>query len=131
MAAVTPLPRAPEVALGAINLGGDPIPVLDIRRRLGFRSRDYGLSGRLLIATTCRRRLALPVDDVLGVEEFAVGSVSPPQELLPGLRDVAGIVALSDGLLLIHDLEAFLFPEEEERLDEALGRTNAGASSEA
>jgi hypothetical protein len=33
---------------------------------------------------------------------------------------VAGIVALADGVLFIHDLEAFLSLEEERQLSEAL-----------
>ncbi len=48
MVAVSPLPHAPSIALGVINLHGQIIPVLDIRRRLGFPTRDYGLTAHLL-----------------------------------------------------------------------------------
>src|SRR3989304_5552038 len=36
MVAVAPLPKAPAIALGVINLHGQVIPVLDVGRRLGF-----------------------------------------------------------------------------------------------
>lgn len=125
MPAIAALPQAPPIALGAINLGGEVIPVLDLRRRLGFPPRELALAARLMVASTRRRRLALPVDEVRGVQEVAQSSVTSPGAVLPGLRHLAGIVALPDGLLYIHDLEAFLNLEEEARLDAALREAEA------
>lgn len=120
MVAVSPLPKAPAIALGVINLHGQVIPVVDIRRRFDLPPRDYGLTARLLVARTIRRLLALPVDEVLGVREVAAEAVIPPEAVLPGIGHVAGIVALADGLLFIHDLDAFLSLDEEQQLTEAL-----------
>lgn len=120
MVAVSPLPNAPAVALGAINVHGSVIPVVDIRRRFGFPPRDYGITAHLLVARTSRRTLAVPVDEVLGVKEVAAETVTAPDSVLPGIGHVSGIVALADGLLLIHDLDTFLSLDEEQRLREAL-----------
>jgi len=120
MAEVAPLPKAPAIALGVINLHGTIIPVLDIHRRFGFPPRDYGPAAHLLVARTSRRTLALPVDEVFGVREFAAEAAVPADAVLPRIGHVAGIVALADGLLFIHDLETFLSLEEEHRLSEAL-----------
>ncbi len=120
MVAVSPLPKAPAVALGVINVHGTVIPVVDIRLRFGFPPRDSDVGSHLLVARTSRRPLALPVDEVLGVSEVARGAVTAPDAVLPGIGHVAGIVALPDGLLFIHDLDVFLALDEEERLTEAL-----------
>lgn len=120
MVAVVPLPKAPPVALGVINLHGTAIPVLDIRRRFGLPPRDWGLRAHLLVARTSRRTQALPIDEALGVREVAAEAVTSPEAVLPGIGHVAGIVALSDGLLFIHDLDRFLSLEEERGLSEAL-----------
>ena len=120
MVAVSPLPQAPPIALGVINLHGQIIPVFDIRRRLGFPARGYGLTTHLLVARTSRRTCALPVDEVWGVREVAAEAVVPPDAILPHLGHVAGIVVLADGLLVIQDLEALLSLEEERRLAEVL-----------
>lgn len=120
LAAVSPLPKAPAITIGVINVHGAVLPVLDIRRRFGFPPRDYGVTGQLLVARTSRRTLAVPVDEVVGVQEVAVDSVIAPDAILPGIGHVAGIVALADGLLLIHDLEAFLSLDEERDLTAAL-----------
>ena len=63
--AVSPLPKAPAIALGVINLHGEIIPMLDVRRRFGFPPRDYGASAHLVIARTARRTVAL-YEEVLG-----------------------------------------------------------------
>ncbi len=120
MVAVSPLPKAPAITLGVINVHGTVVPVVDIRRRFGFPPRDFDVSSHLLVARTRRRSLALPVDQVLGVNEVGPGAVTSPDAVLPGIGHVAGIVALPDGLLFIHDPDVFLALDEEERLTEAL-----------
>src|SRR6266704_2551461 len=102
MVAVSPLPQAPPMTLGVINLHGTVIPVLDLRRRFGFPPHEYGLAAHLLLARTTRRTLALPVDVVLGVKEVAVLAVTSPDAVVSGRAPVVGIVALADGLLFIH-----------------------------
>lgn len=116
MVAISPLPGCPEVVLGAINIHGDVIPVLDVRRRLGLPDGEYGPAARLLVARTARRVVALPVDDVHGVMELPSRSIDPPDAVIPGMAHVSGVVALTDGLLLIHDLDAFFSVEEEQQL---------------
>lgn len=122
MVAVSPLPGCPDAVLGAMNLHGEVVPVLDIRRRLGLDAVEYGPRARLLVARTARRLVALPVDDVLGVDEVPAEDVVPPDSVLPGIDQLSGIGALPDGLLLIHDLDNFLSVEEERQLDESIGR---------
>jgi purine-binding chemotaxis protein CheW len=124
MVAVTPLPRAPEVVLGAIDVAGAVVPVFDIRRRLGLRERDYGPDACLVLARTEDRTVAVPVDEVHGVCEVEAATVVDA-EALAGIEHVAGVVALDDGLLLIGDLDAFLTVEEEQLLRPALAEANA------
>lgn len=120
MVALSPLPKLPDVVLGVLNFHGKVIPVLDVCCRLGLPRRDYGPGSYLLVARTIRRTVSLPVDEVLGVKEVHAEAVTPPDAVLPGIAHVAGIVTLSEGLLFIHDLNAFLSLDEEERLTEAL-----------
>ena len=125
MVAVSPLPKTPAVVSGVISHRGSVVPVFDLRRRFGFPPHEFGLTDHLLLARTTRRMLALPVDEVLGVDEVPVESILAPSTLLPGVGYVTGIVALADGLLLIHNLEAFLSMDEERCLTEAIDDNEA------
>lgn len=116
MVAVSPLQEAPEVVEGVVSLRGEVVPVVDVRRRLGLPARQPGLAARLVLVRTARRALALAVDGVEGVIELDASAETP----VPGARYVAGIAALPDGLLFIHDLDAYLSLDDERRLDAAL-----------
>lgn len=117
-AEITPLPLAPEGVAGALDVGGRIVPVFDLRRRLQLAERGLKLSDQFVIAQTPRRTLALVVDAALGLVEAAPADA--PDALSPGIPTLRGILSLPDGLVLIHDLEAFLSPEEEVALDAAL-----------
>ena len=122
MVAVTPLPGAPDVVLGVVNLHGDIVPVLDVRRRLGLASREHGPESRLLVARTRIRVVALAVDDVTDVADVDPSAVAPPETVLPGIEHVSGVAAVADGLILVHDLDAFFSLDEEQQLAESLAR---------
>ncbi len=123
MVAVSPLPQAPPMTLGVINIHGTVVPVLDLRRRFGFPPHEYGLAAHVLLARTTRRTLALPVDAVLGVKEVAALAVTSPDAVVSGRAPVVGIVALADGLLFIHDLDSLLSYDEEQQLTRAIAET--------
>lgn len=120
MVAVTPLPAAPDVVRGVINLAGRVLPVIDLRRRFGLPERDFILSDQLIMAAAGERTVALWVDTATGVVEQPGQEVVPADAIVPGLEQVEGVVKLPDGLVLIHDLKRCLSLEEEEKLHQAL-----------
>ena len=120
MVEVTPLPKAPEIVLGLINLQGKIIPVLNIRKRFGLRERETSLSDQLIIAHTARRSVALAVDSVTGVVERLTGEITEAGKIVPGAEYVEGVAKLEDGLMFIHDLDRFLSLDEEQRLQDLL-----------
>lgn len=111
-AEVTPVPAAPAIVLGAIDIQGQIVPVLDLRRHLGLPARDLRLSDQFIIASTPSRMLALWVDDTQGLVECPASEMTQAQALAPELPEYQGLVRLADGLVLIHRLDAFVFPEE-------------------
>jgi purine-binding chemotaxis protein CheW len=120
MVEVTPLPKAPPIVLGVINVQGRIIPVVEMRSRFRRPARDIRPSDHLLIARTARRTVALALDAVTGIVEGSAPAVMTAEEILPGLEYVTGVMKLEDGLILIHDLETLLSLEEEQALDAAL-----------
>ena len=117
---ITPLPKAPEIILGVINVHGQVIPVVDARKRFRLPEREVDLDDQIMIARTPKRLLALPVDSVEGVVGYSEEQVVVSEKIVPGIEYVEGVLKLSDGLILIHDLDKFLSLEEEKILNGAM-----------
>lgn len=117
---VTPLPGAPEVVAGVVNVRGRPMPVFDLRKRFGFAEREIGLSDHMLIAEAAGRGVVLLADSVTGVVECAAEDITAAESIVPGLQHVQGVAKLRDGLILIHDLGRFLSLKEACVLDDAM-----------
>ena len=118
--AVQVLPQAPPLVLGVLNLRGQVVPVLDLRRRLSLPETALDPSDTFVFAQIAERRVALRVDRVLTIERL---SAVPGAEVthLPGLlAHLSGVAAVADGVVLIYDLEQFLSGSEAATLDEAL-----------
>lgn len=117
---VTPLPRAPEIVLGVINLQGRILPVFNVRGRFRLSEREIELSDHLIIARARARKVALVVDEVRGVHEGLDEETVAAAEILPGLEQVAGVAKLDGDIILLHDLDKFLSLEEERELESGL-----------
>lgn len=120
---VTPLPGAPPLVLGVIDVGGSLLPVFNLRRRFLLPEREVHPGDQFLIASTALRRIALVIDGAWGVVAFQEPEITGSTHILPGLELIQGVVRLGDGLVLIHDLEQFLSLEDALALGVALDRS--------
>jgi purine-binding chemotaxis protein CheW len=117
---ITSLPKAPDIVLGVINMHGQIVPVLDIRKRFRLPQREIQLEHQLIVASTSKRTVALLVDFVSDVIEISEEKIIAGEHILPGMEYVEGVVKTEDGMILIHDLEQFLSLQEEKALYEAM-----------
>ncbi len=127
---ISPLPKAPSIVMGLINVCGQAVPVLSVRRLLGLPEAEMGLDDQMLIARTSRRRVAILVDDAEGVAGLEDGDMTPSEELFPGIECLEGVVKLKGGIVYIYDLDKFLSLDEEAAMDRLLvlypGQPDAG-----
>lgn len=120
MVEVTPLPKAPEIVLGVINVQGEIIPVLNIRKRFQLPEQEPRLGDQLIIARTTRRAVALVANSVSEVVFLPEEELVEPQSVLPGVEYVEGMIKCDDGMIFIHDLDTFLSLGEEQELEAAI-----------
>jgi purine-binding chemotaxis protein CheW len=123
MVEVTPLPKAPEIVLGVIDVHGSIIPVMSMRRRFGRPEPEASLTGQLIVAETDTRCVALVVTSVTGVIERTVEEVTEAEKIVPGAQYVEGISKLEDGMVFIHNVDRFLSKKEDQQLDGLLTRS--------
>lgn len=117
---ITPLPGAPEIVLGAVDVEGRIVPVLNVCRRFGMPEREVELTDQLLLASCSSRTVALLVENVAGVSRRAGSEIVGVEAVEPRAEYVEGILQLDDGMVLIHDLERFLSLEEQRILATAM-----------
>jgi purine-binding chemotaxis protein CheW len=128
---ITPLPQAPAVIRGLITIHGRIVPVVDVRRRFKLPARELALDDIFILARTASRSVVVIADAVHGVLEIPEEVVTSAAKAAPGAPYVAGIAELPDGMIIIHDLDAFLSLEEEKALERSLealkGQGNGGS----
>jgi purine-binding chemotaxis protein CheW len=114
---VLPLPKAPPLVLGVINVQGQVIPVVDIRQCFGMPARDITVNDQFILARTSKRRVAVVTDAVSGILDLADGQLVTADQVLPGAAFIRGVAKLDDKLVLICDLDQILSLETERVLD--------------
>jgi purine-binding chemotaxis protein CheW len=120
--AITPLPGAPSIAEGAINVRGEIVPVIDVRHRLSLPARALDPDQLLVILSVNDRVLAIRVDDVDEPVDVDSESVQASGILSPALSGLAGLAAGPDGVLVMYDPGSFISQAEAEALDSALAQ---------
>lgn len=117
---ITPLPKAPDIVLGVIDIAGEVLPVLDVRRRFRLPTRKIQTADQFVLAQAAERNVVLSVDEALDVVSRSRAEIVAATQLPPGIDFVQGVVRLDDGLVIIHDLKTFLSLDEARALDRAM-----------
>jgi len=105
----TRIPNAPEFMEGIINLRGQVVPVISLRRRFAMADRSFDKQTRIVVLETAGSIVGFVVDSVSEVLRIPAGTVEPaPSMTRRGHEFVAGIGKLEGRLLLLLDTEKLL-----------------------
>jgi purine-binding chemotaxis protein CheW len=104
---MTPVPLASNVVSGLINLRGQIVTAIDLRRRLALADRDPAELPMNVVIRTDDGAVSLLVDQIGDVLEVDADSYERPPETLNGVARqlVLGVYKLKDQLLLILDTD--------------------------
>jgi purine-binding chemotaxis protein CheW len=113
---MTRVPLAPPMVSGLINLRGQIVTALDMRRRLKLGQRPEGQIPTNVIIHNEEEAISLLVDEIGDVLEVEEESFEPPPETLkgPARELIQGTYKLEDRLLLVLDTERAVLPEGKE-----------------
>lgn len=104
---MTRVPLAPAVVRGLINLRGQIVTAIDLRRRLGLPERAADQPPINVVMQTDDGPVSLLVDEIGDVLEAEEKAFEPPPETLrgPARELIRGAFKLPDRLLLVLDPE--------------------------
>jgi purine-binding chemotaxis protein CheW len=119
---ITPIPNSPDFIEGVINLRGNIIPVIDLRRRLNLRDTAVP-DGQtwIMILNVSGRVTGFIVDSVTQVLKVASNSIKPPPDIVvSGLQSqyITGVCRIDQRLLILLDFNRILLVEEIKKLNE-------------
>lgn len=103
---MTAVPLAPSVVRGLINLRGQIVTALDLRRRLGRPDATDGRAPMNVVVRCDEGAVSLLVDEIGDVLEVDAASLeAPPDTLVGRSRElIRGVVQREKGLLLVLDI---------------------------
>lgn len=105
---LTPVPLAPAHVAGLLNLRGELVPTVDLRRRFTGASRPADALTSLIVVRTDDGPVSLVVDSIADIVVLAEAQWQPPPRSMPGEQRacVRGVQALDQRDVLSLNVEA-------------------------
>ena len=111
---MTQVPLASRVVSGLINLRGQIVTAIDLRRRLELGEREEDIPPMNVVVRTDDGPVSLLVDDIGDVLEVSDDTFEPPPPTMKGVARelITGVHKLDERLLLILDMnKVVIVPE--------------------
>jgi purine-binding chemotaxis protein CheW len=121
---ITPLPQAPSMVIGVINVRGAVLPVMNVRRKFHLPERAVVPTDHFLIARTARGPIVLVIDTTYGVVERPAADTINANTFAQDSDHITGALPLPDGLVLIHDIDRLLSEQAANDLKSALSNAS-------
>lgn len=117
---VTRVPRAPNFLEGVVNIHGEMVPVVDLKKRFELPWQEYGDKARILVVEVEGQTVGMIVDSVTEIAWIPTSAIEPPPEMVAEISGVylTGLGRLDDRLIIFLNLSRVLTTEEIEELEQ-------------
>ena len=118
MQEITNVPKAPDFVEGVINLRGDIVPIIDLKKKLNLGAAELNEESKIVVVEIDTKMEGVIVDEVSEVIEIEDSKLSPPPPIIGGIEAeyLKGVGKLGDRLLILLDLDKILTLEEKNQL---------------
>ncbi|MHB8764651.1 MAG: chemotaxis protein CheW [Deferrisomatales bacterium] len=119
MMEITRVPHAPEFVEGVVNLRGQVIPVVDLRKRFGLAAVAHDKNTRIVVVELTDKVVGFLVDSVSEVLRVPASLIEPPPPIVGSVdsKYIEGVVRLEDRLMILLDLQWLLTRGESHELE--------------
>ena len=120
IADITRIPQSPDYVEGVINLRGNVIPIIDLRKRFNMPEREHDRQTRIVVGEIDGKTVGLIVDAVSEVIRLPANTIEPAPKIVS--RDqadyITGVGKLDDRLLMLLDIDKILTVSDKEKVFE-------------
>ncbi|MBZ0255624.1 chemotaxis protein CheW [bacterium] len=111
---LTRVPQSPEFVDGVLNLRGQVIPVINLRRKFGLPESEVDKATRIIVVELCDRVMGIVVDEVSEVLQVNPEDVSstPPMGTQVRHDFISGMAKIGDTLVILLEIDKILNTEE-------------------
>lgn len=115
---VTRVPQMPAFIEGVINLRGNVIPVIDLRKRFELGNTEHTAQTRIVVINVEHKTMGIVVDAVSEVLRLAEEQIEPPPPVVAGIGHeyLLGVGKVHGRLLILLDLDQILTAPEKSKL---------------
>ena len=113
------VPNTPKFVEGIINLRGEIIPIVNLKKRFNIPGEDLGEQTRVIVMSIESKKVGFIVDDASEVITISSENVEPAPEIVAGIdrRYITGIGKVEERILIILDLDKLFSEKEQEALE--------------
>ena len=103
----TPLPNVPDHVRGVVNLRGVVLPVIDLRRRLGWGTTDPTARHVIIVVRIGEQLQGIIVDAVNDIVTIGTDMLQPPPDMGDAIAAnfLDGLATIDDRLILVLALD--------------------------
>jgi purine-binding chemotaxis protein CheW len=111
---VTRIPHTPDYVLGVINLRGAVVPILDLRRRFGLETIDFGPTTVVIVVRVMsgltERTVGVVVDAVSEVYNVDAADSKPPPDVCGSVDTVfvKALATVEEKMLILLDIDRLI-----------------------
>lgn len=113
---ITAVPRSPHFVEGIVNLRGNVLPVIDLRKRFGVPPAARTEQNRIVVVDIAGKITGIIVDSVSEVLRVAKNQIEPPPSVVAGIEGqyIEGVAKLKNGerIVILVNVDAILNAEE-------------------
>ena len=118
VAEITKIPQSPDFVEGVINLRGNVIPIIDLRKRFHMPERKHDRQTRIVVGEIEGQTVGLIVDAVSEVIRLSSNTIEPTPKIVSEnqVDYIKGVGKLEDRLLMLLDIDKILTGTDKEKL---------------
>ncbi len=116
----TKVPNTPYFVDGIINLRGEIIPIINLKKRFNIEGNNINSDTRIIVININDKNVGFVVDEASQVLRIDEKDIESAPEIIAGVdrQYINGVGKINEKIVILLDLEKILTDEEKEKLDE-------------